>query len=213
LLVGEAINEFIKIMELAKREDCRVVWASSSSVYNGNEPPFTEDMRVLVKDLYTEARYAMERMAVLYHDFYGVKSVGFRFFSVYGPHEEAKQTFANLVSQFMWAIKKGEKPLIYGDGTQTRDFTYVADIVAGFIAGMKSNIECDVFNLGTSKCYTLNELVEILNRILGANIAAEYKENPLKNYVAATLADTTKVKSALGWEAKVALEDGIKKIV
>lgn len=212
-LMGTAINDFIAILELAKRENCKIVWASSSSVYNGNKPPFTEDMPVLVKDFYAEARYAMERLARLYNDFYGVKSVGFRFFSVYGPHEEAKKTFANLVSQFLWAMKKGESPLIYGDGSQTRDFTYVFDIVKGFTMGMNSNIDCDVFNLGTSRCYSLNELVGILNESLGTSIKPEYQKNPLKNYVDETLADTKKVKNSLNWAAAVSLREGIGKII
>ena len=75
LLVGEAVNEFTKILELAKRENCKLIYASSSSVYNGNKPPFKEDMPVPIKDFYTEARYLMERMAKLYYDFYGVKSI------------------------------------------------------------------------------------------------------------------------------------------
>lgn len=212
LLVGKALNEFIKVLELARRENCRLVYASSSSVYNGRKPPFREDMEILVKDFYTEARYAMERMAKLYNDFYGVKSVGFRFFSVYGPREETKKNFANLISQFMWCMKKGESPLIYGDGKQTRDFTYVDDINRGFRLGMNSDIECDVFNLGTGKFYDLNDLVNMLNSILGTDIKPVYKKNPLKNYVYETQADTSKAKRVLGFKAEVSLEEGIRKI-
>jgi UDP-glucose 4-epimerase len=210
LLVGEAINEFIGILDLAKRENCRIVYASSSSIYNGNQPPFTEDMPVLAKDFYAETRYSMERLARIYNDFYGVRSIGFRFFSVYGPREEAKKNFANLVSQFLWAMKVGKRPLIYGDGTQARDFTYVSDIVRGFIMGMEADIDCDIFNLGTNKSYDLNELVRILNKALGTEIEPEDAENPLKNYGQATLADVSKAKERLGWSAKVTLEDGIK---
>lgn len=212
LLVGEAINEFTKILELAKREKCKLIYASSSSVYNGNTPPFKEDMPVLIKDFYTEARYLMERMAKLYYDFYNVQSIGFRFFSVYGPHEEAKKTFANLVSQFMWDLKAGRQPLLYGDGSQTRDFTFVDDINNGFKLGMKSNLEYEILNLGTGKCYALNELVDILNEILGTDIKPTYQENPLQNYVQETLADTSKAKERLGFEAKIALREGIEKI-
>jgi len=212
-LVGQAVNDFIEVLELAKRENCKVVYASSSSVYNGNKPPFKEDMPVLIKDFYTEARYLMERVAKLYNDFYGVKSIGFRFFSVYGPREEAKKNFANLVSQFMWDMKKGKSPLIYGDGTQTRDFTYVDDINSGFKLGMNSDIDCDIFNLGTGKCYDLNKLVEILNKILNTNIKSVYEKNPLINYVQETLADTSKAKNKLQFEAKISLEEGIRKIV
>lgn len=212
-LVGQAVNEFIEILELAKREDCKVVYASSSSVYNGNVPPFREDMTVHIKDFYTEARYLMERMAKLYNDFYGVRSVGFRFFSVYGPREEAKKNFANLVSQFIWDMKKGKPPLIYGDGTQTRDFTYVDDVNHGFKLGMENDISGDVFNLGTGKCYSLNELVDILNEVLDTDIKPVYKENPIQNYVQETLADASKARKCFGFEPRVHLEEGIRKII
>ena len=212
-LVGHAVNEFIEILELGKRENCKVIYASSSSLYNGNVPPFHEEMKVHVKDFYTEARYLMERMAKVYYDFYDVKSIGFRFFSVYGPREEAKKDFANLISQFLWDIKKEKSPLIYGDGTQTRDFTFVDDINHGFKLGMHSDIDCDVFNLGTGDCYSLNELVDILNEILETDIQPVYQENPLQNYVDATLADTAKAKKHLNFQAKIKLREGIGRII
>ncbi len=213
LLVGEAINEFIKVLELAKRENCRLIYASSSSVYNGNKPPFKEDMPVPVKDFYAEARYLMERLANLYYDFYKTQSIGLRFFSVYGPHEEAKKGFANLASQFLWEMKERKQPLLFGDGEQTRDFTYVDDIVEGFILSLNSNIEYDIFNLGKGECYSLNELVSILNEILGTDIKPIYVKNSLKNYVYETLADTRKARQELGFEAKISLEEGIKKLI
>ncbi|MCW4027155.1 MAG: NAD-dependent epimerase/dehydratase family protein, partial [Candidatus Bathyarchaeota archaeon] len=89
-LVGEAINDMIEILEYAKETGCKVVYASSSSIYNGNEPPYREDMPAYVTDYYTECRYAIERLARLYNALHGVKSVGVRFFSVYGPKEKYK---------------------------------------------------------------------------------------------------------------------------
>ena len=105
-LVGKAINDFLNILELARRENCKLVFASSSSIYNGNPVPWREDMDIKVTDFYTEARYAMERLADLYHQLHGVESIGLRFFSVYGPKERYKGKYANLVSQFLWAMKK-----------------------------------------------------------------------------------------------------------
>jgi len=209
-LVGEAVNEFIKTLELAKKEKCKIVFASSSSVYNGNKIPFEEGLPILIKDFYTEARYLMERLAKLYYDFYEVKSIGFRLFSVYGYHEQAKKDFANLVSQFLWTMKKGQQPIIYGDGNQIRDFIHVEDVVQGLTLGMGCDVECDIFNLGTAKSYSLNELVEILNRILKTNIKPKYEKNPIKNYVENTLADIKKIKEKLGWSPKISLEEGIK---
>jgi len=77
-------------------------------------------------------------------------------------------------------MKNNEPPVIYGDGAQTRDFTYVSDIVRGFIMGMKSNINCDIFNLGTGHYYNLNELVSLLNKLLKTNIRAVYQKILLK---------------------------------
>jgi len=212
-LVGEAINEFNTVLELAKKEKCKFVYASSSSIYNGNQTPFTEDMPVLVKDLYTEARYAMERLAKLYFDWHRVKSIGVRFFSVYGPHEEAKKNFANLVTQFLWAAKKGEKPVIYGDGTQTRDFTYVKDIIEGCILAMNSEIENDIFNIGAGFQYTLNEMVKMLAKALDKDIKCKYVPNPIQGYVFETWADTKKAQKALGFKPQYPFEKGLKETI
>lgn len=212
-LIGEAITEFIKILELAKRENCKLIFASSSSIYNGNTPPFKENMPVLVKDFYTEARYPMERLAKLYNDFYGIKSIGLRLFSVFGPHEKAKKEFANLVSQFLWLIQKNESPVIYGDGSQKRDFVYVGDVVRGFQMAMNSKIDWDIFNIGTGQSYTLNELIDILNEILVKNIKPTYIQNPLKNYVEETIADIKKARDMLGFSTQISLKEGIKNLI
>lgn len=212
-LVGQAINDFIGILDLANREKCKLVYASSSSLYNGHNPPLVEGMPIIPTDYYTEARYAMERLAEMYYGLYHVFSIGLRFFSVYGPNEKHKGRFANLVSQFLWSMQKDEPALIYGDGTQTRDFTYVADIVAALILSMESNIQRDIFNVGKGESYDMNQLVAILNKILGKDIKPRYQENPIKNYVFYTLADIGKAKSLLGFEAKYTLEEGINEII
>lgn len=212
-LVGKSIAEFINMLEIAKDCGCRMVYASSSSIYNGNPTPWKEDMPVHVTDFYTEARYAMEREAELYKDLYGVKSVGLRFFSVYGPREEAKKEYANLVTQFAWAMKKGEQPVIYGDGSQSRDFTFVDDIVNACVLAMKSSIDLGIYNAGTGKSYSLNEIVEILNKMLGTSIKPKYIANEIKNYVPATFADTKKAEKELGFKARYSLEQGIKQYI
>jgi UDP-glucose 4-epimerase len=211
-LVSKAIGEWISILEYARKNGCRLIYASSSSMYNGNHPPYKEDMKILVKDLYTEARYAMERLAELYHDFYGVKSIGLRYFSVYGPHEESKKDFANLITQFLWKMKKGESPLILGDGKQSRDFIYVDDVVEANMLALSSD-KSGVFNIGTGKAVDLNEVVAMLNSKLGTKIEPVREPNKIKNYVAHTLADTHNAKSGLGFAAKVSLEEGVQRII
>jgi UDP-glucose 4-epimerase len=212
-LVGKTINEAIAIFEYARKNQCKIVYASTSSIYNRNPIPYKEDMPIHVTDYYTECRYAIERLAKLYYDLYNVKSIGLRLFSVYGTREEHKGCYANVVSQFIWAMIKDERPVIYGDGNQTRDFIYVSDVVNAFILAMFSNIDFDIFNVGTGKNYSFNELVRILNRILNKDIKPIYIEHISPNYVYHTLADTEKAKKVLKFEAKVSLEEGIRKII
>jgi UDP-glucose 4-epimerase len=211
MLVGEAINGTIAIMELARQSGCRkVVFASSSSLYNGVPTPHREDAAIPVSDYYTEARLAIERVAQLYYNLHGIDYAGMRFFSVYGPHEEAKGPYANMITQFLWGMREGRAPVIFGDGTQTRDFTYVKDVVDALILASKKGT--GIFNVGTGKSYSFNYVVELLNKKLGKELVPEYRENPIKNYVMHTKADTTRMK-ALGFEAKYSLEEGIERII
>ncbi|HUI39627.1 MAG TPA: NAD-dependent epimerase/dehydratase family protein [Methanothrix sp.] len=210
LLVGEAINGMISILELARQSgNAKVVFASSSSLYNGVPAPQSEDAVIQVTDYYTEARLAMERLAQLYSRLFEIEYAAMRFFSVYGPHEEAKGKYANIITQFFWEMKAGRSPLIFGDGSQTRDFIHVDDIVAALILASKKG--SGIFNVGTGKAHSFNEVVSLLNSKLGTDLKATYRDNPIKNYVMHTQADTTKAKS-LGFEAKVSLDEGIRRI-
>jgi len=212
-LTGEAINIFIAILDLAKREKCKVVYASTFSIYNGNPVPFKEDMPVLPKDFYSEARYFMERMAQLYFDLWQVKSIGLRFSSVYGPCEESKKKLANMVSQIIWWMKDGQQPILYGNGKQTRDFVYVKDVVLALCLAMDLKVEQDIFNVGTGESHSFNEVVKIVNDFLGKDIKPKYLANSVQNYVDLHLADTTKAKNVLGFEAKYSLNQGIKEML
>ena len=207
-LVGEALNGFTAVFELARKSGARVVYASSSSLYNGLQPPHREDMTIQVADYYTEARLAMERMAELYKILFDVNSAGMRFFSVYGPKEEAKKQYANMVSQFLWEMREGKTPVIFGDGSQTRDFTYVKDVVRALRLAMKSDYH-GILNVGTGKAYSFNDVIRILNEKLGVSIKPQYAVNPIKNYVKDTLADISKTNSVLGFKAGFSLEKGI----
>ena len=211
-LVGKAINDFIAILDLAKRENCKLVYASTSSVYNGNPIPFKDDMAVFPKDFYSEARYFMERIAKLYFDLWQVKSIGLRFLSVYGPGEESKKNLANMVSQIFWWMRDDKQPILYGNGEQTRDFVYVKDAVLALCLSMDSKIEQDIFNVGTGESHSLNEVTEIVNNVLRKNIKPAYLDNPVQNYVDLHLGDPTKAKNILGFQAQYSLTQGIKEL-
>lgn len=201
--VASAINDFIILLEFCKEKNLRLVYVSSSSLYNGNPVPWKEGMHLVPFDFYTEARLCCERLASVYFQHYGVQSVGLRLFSVYGPKEEAKGKYANLITQLLWAKRDNETFEIYGDGLQARDATYVQDAVDAFVLAMESDVECGIFNIGTGRNYTLNRLA----KMVGTKV--KYVDNPLTNYVGTTLADTTKAIKVLGFEAKVSVEEGI----
>ena len=212
MLVGEAINGMIAVLELAKVAECRVVYASTSSLYSGQTPPHREDMEVIVTDYYTEARFSMERIAELYRKLFGVESVGMRFFSVYGPREGAKKQYANIVTQFLWEMMAGRAPVIFGDGSQTRDFVYVKDVVSALRMAMDSDYS-GALNVGTGKSYSFNEVAEMLAEKMGLALRAEHVDNPIKNYVIHTLADTSMAKEVLDFEARYSLQEGIEELM
>ena len=212
MLVGEAMNGMIAVLELAKKTGARVVYASTSSLYSGQTPPHREEMEVLVTDYYTEARFSMERIAELYKKLFGVEAVGMRLFSVYGPNEMAKKQYANIVTQFLWEMMAGRAPVIYGDGNQTRDFIYVKDIVSALRLAMDSGYT-GALNAGTGKSYSFNEVAEILAGEMGLEIRTSHVDNPIKNYVAHTLADTSKAEEVLGFKARYSLKDGIGELI
>lgn len=209
--VNEVIESAINILEYAKANKIDMVIASTSSLYNGITPPHSESMAPMVTDFYTEARFGVERLAELYHKLYGLNITALRFFSVYGKHEEAKKIYANLVSQFLWDMRKNESPVIYGDGKQRRDFVYVSDVVEALkLASSRKGF--DIFNVGTGRNYSLNETVEKLNAALKKNIKPKYVPLPMTNYVMETKADTTKAEKVLGFKAKITLDEGIKQL-
>lgn len=210
-LVGEVIDGMVAVLEYCRSRGSTLVFASTSSIYSGLQPPHREDMVPLVTDFYTEARISAERLANLYAVLYGVNSAAMRFFSVYGYHEGAKGRYANLVTQFLLSMKRGEAPVVYGDGSQRRDFTFVTDVVDALLRA--SSVKGFApYNVGTGVSYTINDMIDRLNRALGTAIRAKYVPMPVANYVMETLADTGKAEKELGFRARVSLDEGIARL-
>jgi UDP-glucose 4-epimerase len=208
-LVAEVIDGMISVLELARKNDSPVVFSSTSSIYNGIKPPHREDIIPGVTDYYTEGRIEAERLSDLYNKLYGLNVSAMRFFSVYGYHEDSKQGYANLATQFMKAMMKKEQPVIYGDGTQRRDFVFVTDVVDALMKASRSK-GFEIYNVGSGVNYSLNDLLDKINVLLGTKIGAKYIEMPVKNYVMETLADTTKAARKLGFKARIDLDMGLR---
>lgn len=215
--ITQVVADGVEILDYCVEKKTPLVFASTSSLYNGLTPPFREGDNVSVTDFYTEARYSLERIAEAYTKICEAKVTALRLFSVYGANERHKGEYANLVSQFIWAMKRHESPLIYGDGTQTRDFVWVDDIVNCFTLAMEKINEMPdrftVINVGTGAETSLNELVNKINTEMGTHIQPKYKQNPIKNYVSRTRADTTRMNHLLSPIKFTPLNEGIDRII
>lgn len=206
---------FMNIMESARKSGkvSKVIYASSSSIYNGLAMPFNEGQVISPKTFYEVSFYCREVAARSYFLEYGVPSIGLRYFSVYGRNERHKGKYANNISQFLWDMAEGSAPVIYGDGSQSRDFTQVDDVVQANLLAMRSEKEFGIYNVGTGVETTFNQVIDIINRELGTEIRPKYVNNPIKNYVQDTLADILLIKTELKYSPVSSIEQGIKSLV
>jgi UDP-glucose 4-epimerase len=214
--VSNNIDGYLSILEYARKNSVKkVLYATTSSIYGNNKTPLKEDDKVIPPNFYSVTKLTMEYFSNIFSRTYGVECIGFRFMSVYGRGEKSKGKYANLASQFLWEMQKGERPIIYGDGKQRRDITNVRDICQAIFLGIssKKKFGSAVFNVGSGKDYSLLELVEVINKILSTNIKPRLIKNPMKeNYIYTQLADLTKIKKELHYEPSVSLKEGLKEI-
>jgi len=195
-----------------------IVYATTSSIYGDRTEPSPESMAVAARTGYEASKLSRERYAEYYANYYDELSVaGLRYFSVYqGMAEGAeahKGEFANIIAQFADELANGRAPEIYGDGSQTRDFTHVDDVVDATIRAAEAELT-GIYNVGTGEQYDFETVVEMLNDELGTDIQPEYVENPIPQdvYVHDTMADVSKFTEATGWEPAVSFEEGIERV-
>jgi UDP-glucose 4-epimerase len=205
--VDVTVCGFVNLLEWACKTGVKkIVFPSSGSVYGSTPPPQSEDAIIQPKNLYGVAKLACENVARLYSD--KVPIVGLRIFAGYGPGEKHKGNFASPVTLFLDSIIRNERPILYGEGTQSRDFVYIDDIVEAVFKAAEGNM-VGIVNVGSGKSYTFNQVIEVINEALGTNISPIYIEQPA-NYLERTLADTTKMNTLFNL-FPVDLRIGLKK--
>ena len=213
-----SIQSFVTVIDWARKNGVKkVLYASTSSLYGNNPPPLVETQDVIPPNHYAVTKELYEHCSACYNKVYPeMDIIGFRFMSVYGKNEEAKGIYANLISQFCWDIGRDLSPIVYGDGEQTRDFTNVRDVVAAITLAAETDkkLGADVFNIGTGRTTSLNEIISALNKSFGKDIKTTHIENPVKEgYVKTQHADISKITNILGYTPKVKLENGIQEQV
>jgi nucleoside-diphosphate-sugar epimerase len=202
---------------LAARDHCvrRVVCASSSSVY-GSSPltaPRREQEPTQPISPYATAKLAGEGYARSFSEVYGLDTVALRYFNVFGPRQDPSSQYAAVVPNFIAALRSGTPPVIYGDGTQSRDFTYVANVVhANVLAMDAADVSGRVFNVACGERVSVNRLVEELRVLLDADIEPVY-EPARRGDVKHSLADLSSAREQLGYEPLVSLRDGLERTI
>lgn len=205
----KTVSGFLNIMELAVENSCRkVVYTSSGSIYGEAFPPHSEVVTPKPVNLYGIAKLTCERIAHYYSRVKDVKSVGLRIFAGYGPGENHKKEFASPVTIFLNFILNDESPIVFGDGTQGRDFVYIDDVVEAIIRCAERDTP-PIINVGSGKVYPFNDVIRLINELLGKDIRPKYVAKPV-NYLEITQADITLMKNILGI-TPLDLKEGLKK--
>lgn len=185
----------------------RVVYSASCSAYGDQDTlPFTEDMNAKPKSPYALHKYFGEHCCKVFMDVYGLSSVSLRYFNVYGPKQDPSSNYAMVIAKFLSQSQKGEAMTITGDGSQTRDFVYIDDVVrANILAMEKENFgNINVINIGSGVEASIKTIAEI--------VGGEIKYIPARLEPKNTKADIGRAKEVLGWEPRVFLEEGIERM-
>lgn len=200
----------LNLLELMRKfEVKKFVLASTSSLYAGQQIPFKETLPVNTPiSQYAATKKAAEVTTYTYHYLYGIDATICRYFTVYGPAGRPDMSPYRFVK---WVIE-GTPIILYGDGTQSRDFTYVDDIARGTVAALK-NVGYEIINLGGGQNpITLNEMIKLIERYSGSTAKINYQPVQ-KTDMVETMADIEKAKTVLNWSPRVSFEEGIKKTV
>jgi UDP-glucose 4-epimerase len=214
-MTNHAINVdgTLNVLEAARRHRVgKVVYASSASVYGDeNDPPLVETMAPRPISPYGLSKFVNEQYARLYARTYGISAIGLRYFNVYGPRQDPGSPYSGVITIFIHRMMSGRRPTIYGDGTQTRDYVYVSDIVrANLLAAESAGGAGDVFNISTNHETSVLELWHALTDTAGVDLAPEFgPERP--GDVQRSWASFERARRVLGYEPLVELTEGIRR--
>jgi UDP-glucose 4-epimerase len=206
---------FNVVEQAVQSKVAKVVAASSASVYGlAEEFPTTERHHPYNnRTLYGAAKVFNEGLLRSFHEMYGLNYVMLRYFNVYGPRMDIFGAYTEVLIRWMERIVAGKGPLIFGDGAQTMDFVFAEDIARANILAAEASVTDDVFNIASGTETSLSDLANALLRVMGSNAPLEFGPERKVNPVPRRLAEVTRAKRMLGFEATVTLEDGLRRLV
>jgi UDP-glucose 4-epimerase len=195
----------------------RLVYASSSSVYGDQAPdlPKVETMTPQPISPYGVAKLAAEHYCQVFHTVYGFETVALRYFNVFGPRQDPSSDYAAVIPKFISLLLAGDAPHIHGDGGQTRDFTYIGNVVAGNLLAAEAPTEKvagQVFNLALGGQIAINQLVRVLKGLIGTDVEPIHTE-PRPGDIRHSRADVEKITTQMGFEPQYSFEEGLRRTV
>jgi len=204
------VDGTVAVLEAARAEGVsRLVYAASSSCYGIPDAyPTPEDADIRPEYPYALTKAAGEQYVLHWAKVYGLPGVSLRFFNVYGPRARTSGTYGAVLGVFLAQKLAGRPFTVVGDGGQTRDFTYVADVADACLAAARSNVVGRVYNVGSGSATSVNRLVELLGSEAGVVHVSKRPGEP-----DCTLADVSRIRAELGWEASVGIEEGVAKLL
>jgi UDP-glucose 4-epimerase len=207
--VTGTLNVLVAAKECGVR---KVVFASSSSVY-GDTPtlPQREDMEPHPLSPYAVSKLAGEHYMNVFANLYGIKTIALRYFNVFGPRQDPNSDYAAVIPKFITRTLNHQSPVIFGDGTQTRDFTFVKDVVQANIRAMESDAE-GVFNVAYNQRIDLNTLAQLIMEIMGITFPITY-ESPRKGDIHDSLADISRAKSGFNYKPAYTVKTGLMETI
>lgn len=200
---------------MVEKEVGKVMYASSASIYGMADtfPTVETHHPYNNRTYYGAVKVAGEGMARSFADMYGMQYVGLRYFNVYGPRMDIHGKYTEVIIRWLERIDAGQRPLIFGDGSQAIDLIYIDDITDANLLAMESDITDEVFNIASGSETSLLELLQSLLHVTGSHLKPEFMPERSVNPVPRRLANTKKAKELLGFETKVHLEEGLKCLV
>lgn len=208
--IDGTLNVFVAARDAGVR---KVVYASSSSVYgDSKELPKRESMPFNPLSPYAVTKCVGEMYGRVFSNLYGLGTVGLRYFNVFGPAQDPTSQYSAVIPKFITRMLKGEAPIIYGDGEQSRDFTYIENVVAANQCAARSEASGVAVNVACGDRFTLNQLVGSLNEILGTSIRPTY-EDPRAGDVKHSQAAIERAAEVIGFDPKVGFEEGLRATV
>ncbi|MCX7626662.1 MAG: SDR family oxidoreductase [Candidatus Sumerlaeaceae bacterium] len=192
----------------------RVVYAASSSAYGDQPTPIkSEKLLPLPKSPYAVSKLAGEYYMQAFSACYGLETVSLRYFNVFGPRQDPTSQYSAVIPKFITAMLRGQSPTIYGDGTQTRDFTYVLNnVLANIAAAQAPHVSGRVFNIACGASFSLLDLVREINTVLGTSIEPVFAP-PRAGDVRHSLADISEAKAALGYKVIIDFREGLRRTI